>query len=252
MVALKAYQSRFSSWQMEILFETALPISPQKISEMQTSDHGLVGHEQHKQHEKVKFQLVHSCLHEVSFASTSYLELCRSTNLSPVGCCKWHSSGRSSSSSTTAERDHILCLGAGNNAIIAVVEMGGGKTGRQLRQRRCCNCKVCVFLFFICGCVHRDIDKALHLREMLIGELGVLQGNCMELFLMLVVCMARLRIWTPATWSTLHVFILSHSCRTTLGLWRISWMGLVCPSESCGWTTFCLRFNSLFFWKEVL
>lgn len=50
MVVLKAYAR--GRWNI-ILFETALPISPQKISEMQTSDHGLIGHEQHKQHEKV-------------------------------------------------------------------------------------------------------------------------------------------------------------------------------------------------------
>lgn len=49
MVVLKAYAR--GRW--NILLETALPISPQKISEMQTSDHGLIGHEQHKQHEKV-------------------------------------------------------------------------------------------------------------------------------------------------------------------------------------------------------
>lgn len=111
---------------------------------------------------------VYSCLHEVSFASTSYLELYRSTSLNPVGCCKWHPSGRSSSSSTTAERDHILCLGAGfSNAIFAVVEMGIGKTGRQLRWRCCCNFKVTVFVV-LSGFVQEGY-KAPHLREMSIG-----------------------------------------------------------------------------------
>ena len=217
-----------------ILFEIALPISPQKISEMQTSDHGLIGHEQHKQHEKVNETCLFLspwglfCFHQLSWTlrihqpQPRWLLQVASQWLLFV---KQHDSWEGPHPLPwSKEQRHLCSCGNGN------WKNRSSTTTAMFLQLQS------VFVVFYAVLFRRDV------RLLTCGKcrLGVLQGNCMDLFLMLVVCMTRLQIWIPATWNTLRVFILSHSCRTTLGLWKISWMGLVCPSGSCGWTTFCL------------